>query len=128
TKLFRKLGYGKKTYAVLFTDSYNTQNGIAALINNGVGKDQKLVNLDQLKLKSEDGAKWYQQTKEIGADNVYHAVIPLYGKGIAEKYLSIIKVLPKGESIDSVERFVQQNAKTYQDLGYTLSNMGLPTC
>ncbi|NQD72740.1 hypothetical protein HP439_18615 [Sphingobacterium shayense] len=127
-KLFKKLGYDKKSYAVVFSDTYNSKYGMAALINNSGGKNQKLIDLGNFQLKSEDNAKWYAQTIKIGTDSVYHAVIPMYNKGIAEKYLTIIKVLPKGENIKKIEHFVQQNAKTYQDLGYTLSNLKLPTC
>ncbi len=127
-KLFKKLGYDKKTYAVLFTENSGSKYGMAALINISGGKNQKLLDLTKLELKSADHAKWYSQTLKVGPDNIYHAVIPMYNKGIAEKYLSIIKVLPQGESTEVVEHFVQQNAKTYQDLGYTLSNLKLPTC
>lgn len=127
-KLFQKLGYDKKTYAVLFTDDRDSKYGIAALINTGNGKSQDLVDLSTFRLNSSDHAKWYSQTLTHQGQNIYHAVIPMYNKGVAEKYLSIIKILPQGESTEVVEHFVQQNAKTYQDLGYTLSNLKLPTC
>lgn len=127
-KLFQKLGYDKKTYAVLFTDDHDSKYGMAALINAGNGKSQNLLDLTKFQLNSADHAKWYSQTLMHHRQKIYHAIIPMYNKGVAEKYLSIIKILPEGESTKTVEKFVQQNAKTFQDYGYTLTNLKLPSC